>query len=151
MDYAAIKSRVSMQQVIDFLGVTITKKDSPEQLRAKCPHCKSSNERALSMNTGKNLFTCFANVPKPARGDVISLVAHVKGIGQAAAAALLEEQFPQQREGPTAKRNNSKVESSRGKSRPKLQLIRTDQLKPANDDAPEPEPLSDGWTYADLI
>ena len=155
IDYQAIKRAVSMERAIELLGIVISSQDNPQQLRAQCPRCRGSNKRALSMNLEKALFTCFANKPN-ARGDVIALTAHVKSMGQKEAAEWLSEQVPAAsgKAIPVQREPNSKVESSRGKSRPVLQLIRTDQLEPTNDDRPAPEPPptdDDGWTYADLI
>ena len=88
--FAKIKAAISMQQVIDFLGLTTTPQgNDPNQLRADCPECK--HKRALSMSTTDHKFTCFAPKPNPVKGDIIALVAHVKGIRQLAAAELLHE------------------------------------------------------------
>jgi hypothetical protein len=126
---------------IDALGIRITSQDNPGQLRAKCPRCTSSNNRALSMNTERNLFTCFANKPN-ARGDVIALTAHVRGTGQKEAAEWLLEHFPAAGgKAHSAERNSSKGGAGKphryAAKRLTPQLIQISQVKPINDNVVE--------------
>jgi len=140
MDYQAIKQRITVEMVIDALGIRITKQDNLDQLRAKCPRCTSSNNRALSMNTERNLFTCFANKPN-ARGDVIALTAHVRGTGQKEAAEWLLEHFPAAGgKAHSAERNSSKGGERKPHRYAAIRLIQTEQAKPVNDNVVELTP-----------
>jgi len=161
IDYQAIKGQVTVEMAIDALNIRITKQDNPEQLRARCPHCQSSNDRMLSMNTERNVFTCFATKPNP-RGDVIALVAHVRGTGQKEAAEWLLEQFPQQREGiPRGTRHSSKGGARKPKRHAAIRLIQTQQEQPHDIVVPferpkpkrriEPAPADDPYSLIDWM
>jgi DNA primase len=55
-----------------------------------CPACKSGGDRALVVTAAKQAFYCFATGEG---GDVIGLVAHIKGISMKEAAAFLAASF----------------------------------------------------------
>ena len=82
IDFADLKTRVSMEQVISLLNLKV--KREGQQWRAACPYCKGGGDRALSMNVRDNVFRCFAD--GKAAGDQIALVAHVRDISQREAA-----------------------------------------------------------------
>lgn len=109
VDFADLKSKVSMEQVISYLGIRITKRDSAVQWRAHCPACRSKNPRSLSMNVKDNVFKCFAD-PR-GRGDQISLVAHTKGISQREAAKLLHDHFLHSSQGHSEAREGERGDS----------------------------------------
>jgi hypothetical protein len=76
VDYQAIKAAYTFEQAVRYLGLAVEK--SGEQLRCACPTCKTGGPRGLAITPGKG-FYCFG---AKRGGDVISLVAHIKGIGQ---------------------------------------------------------------------
>jgi DNA primase len=90
VDFATIKARVKMADAVPWLGLQM-KQESPGQFRSPCPACKSTDRRALSVNTTKDMFKCFAW----GKGgtDAIALVAHIKGVSQRDAAAMLDQAF----------------------------------------------------------
>ena len=92
VDFSAIKSRVSMEAAIGFLGLKLTKQET-DQYRYACPACNGGNDRALSINIQKGVFRCFEDRGKGGT-DSIALVAHAKGIRQREAAVMLDEHFP---------------------------------------------------------
>jgi DNA primase len=91
IDFAALKERVTMEQVISLLNVKVTKIEGA-QWRAQCPACRSGGDRVLSMNVREKVYRCFADGGKG--GDVIALVAHVRGTSQREAAEFLNDRFP---------------------------------------------------------
>jgi hypothetical protein len=106
IDFAALKQRVSMEQVISLLNLKVKREGS--QWRSECPACKSGGPRALSMNVKDNLFRCFAD--GKAGGDVIGLVAHVRGTSQREAAEFLNERFPSADNSPRHTRDREEAD-----------------------------------------
>lgn len=86
IDFSALKAALSFGDVVDKLGLEL--KQSGNQWRGKCPACQSDNDRALVVTEGKGWF-CFA---QGKGGDVIALVAHIKGVKIKEAAAFLAGQ-----------------------------------------------------------
>lgn len=84
MDFAAIKEAVSLERAAEFLGIEL-KRDG-EKYRCHCPQC--DKPRVLILTPAKRAFYCHA---EKTGGDVIGLVAHVKGIKQSEAAKFLEQ------------------------------------------------------------
>lgn len=84
IDFAELKSRVSMEETVARLGIKTTK--SGNQLRAPCPSCKSGGDRALAITPAKSLFYCFA---AQAGGDQIQLTSHVRNVSAKEAAEWL--------------------------------------------------------------
>ncbi len=76
INFGEIKMAHPIESVSERLGLTA--KPNGDQLRAPCPACKRGGERALVITPSKAAFYCF---PSETGGDVISLVAHVQGIG----------------------------------------------------------------------
>jgi hypothetical protein len=86
VDFAALKERVRIEQVVPILGLTMK---GTNQLRGPCPACKG-DPRALAINTDKQGFYCHA---RSKGGDVIALVAHVRNTSQRDAGVFLQEHF----------------------------------------------------------
>ena len=84
VDFAELKTRVSIEQAISVLGLNL--KLHVNQYRGPCPTCQSGGDRALVITPGKGLFYCFA---QKTGGDQIALVAHIKGLGLSDAASFL--------------------------------------------------------------
>jgi DNA primase len=75
-----------------------------DQYRGPCPVCKQGGDRALAINSGKQSYYCFS---QRKGGDLIALVAHVRGMTQKDAAAYLDQQF-----GNSAQSHRDTVHSS---------------------------------------
>lgn len=75
VSFAEVKERVSIGQVVQQLGIPLTKQG--RQLRGACPACKSGGPRALTVNEEKGAYYCFA---QGRGGDQIALAAHILGI-----------------------------------------------------------------------
>jgi DNA primase len=89
VDFRHVKEHVQIEQVIPWLGLAVKK--AGEQLRGRCP-LHDGGERALVITPSKGLWYCFAPECQ-AGGDVIELVAKVRGISQRDAAIALQKHF----------------------------------------------------------
>lgn len=85
IDFEEVKKKLSLEDAISFLDLSL--KQSGNQWRGKCHACESTNDRALVITRGKG-FYCFS-----ARkgGDVIALVAHIRGVAVKEAAEQIAE------------------------------------------------------------
>jgi len=90
IDYAELKSKVSIQQVCHLLGLHTIEHGA--QLRSPCPACKSGGERAIVITPEKGLFYCFAGTKG---GDVLSFVAHIRGCSIKEAGIFLQSDVPE--------------------------------------------------------
>jgi DNA primase len=88
VDFAELKTRVSIEQAAQMLGLTLSLHGT--QYRGACPACKTGGGRALIVTPAKGLFYCFAN---KTGGDVIALTAHIRGISVKEAADHLDRIF----------------------------------------------------------
>ena len=88
VDFAELKTRVSIEQAVQMLGINLVPHGS--QYRGGCPVCKTGGDRALIVTPAKGLFYCFA---KKTGGDVIALTAHIRGISVKDAADELNRAF----------------------------------------------------------
>lgn len=90
VDFSKIKENVRIEDCIPMLGLTM--KQNGAQYRGPCPSCQKGGDRALAITTkdrnGNESFYCFGSGGE-AKGDVINLVAHIKGISPKDAAELL--------------------------------------------------------------
>ena len=84
IDFAALKDSVAIDSVVPMLGLTMT--EHAGQYRGPCPACKSGGKRALVVTPARKAFYCFGG---RTGGDVIALVAHIRGCTMAEAAAFL--------------------------------------------------------------
>jgi len=77
VNFNDVKERVSFEDAIKLLGITLTEGESngKKVYRGPCPHCQTGGARALVVTPDKG-FYCFS---KKAGGDVIQLAAHVRG------------------------------------------------------------------------
>ena len=88
VDFAELKTRVSIEQAIQMLGLKLT--PAGNQFRGPCPACKAGGDRALVVTPAKGLFYCFA---KKVGGDAIALTAHIRGASVKEAAEELSRAF----------------------------------------------------------
>ena len=88
VDYATLKERVRIEQAFPMLNLQM--KQHGDQWRGACPICKQGGDRALVVTISKGLFYCFA---AQSGGDVIALVAHIKGLKANEAANEIAQHF----------------------------------------------------------
>lgn len=84
LNFEEIKASNPIGEVAEKLGLNLT--PSGKSLRGKCPVCESSGDRNMSISPDKGIYYCFT---AGKGGDVIALVAHVKGLNVKEAAQFL--------------------------------------------------------------
>lgn len=84
LDFAALKQEVRIEDAIELLQLQMN--EGNEQFRGRCPACKGSGPRSLVITPAKQAFYCFA---ERIGGDVIALVAHIRGQSMKDAANFL--------------------------------------------------------------
>jgi transposase len=94
IDYAALRSQVSMEQVLAHLGCLTRLKGSGVQRRGPCPihAAKDARSRSFSVNLDKKVFQCF-HPSCGAQGNLLDLWAAVHGLSLHQAARHLAETF----------------------------------------------------------
>jgi transposase len=104
IDFAHLKTQVTMAQVLDQLGLLARLRGGGPQRKGPCPlHRGDARGRTFSVNLDKNVFHCF-DAACGKKGDVIDLWASVNGMSLRQAAMDLVGTFhlepaPQQRRG----------------------------------------------------
>ena len=88
VDFKELKSNVSIEQAVTMLGLALKKHG--DQLRGRCPIHGGANDREFVVTLSKGLFFCFGGC---GGGDLISLVAKVKGVSAKEAASLIAGHF----------------------------------------------------------
>ena len=106
VDFAALKERVPITDAVDRLGLKL--RERHDQLRGPCPVCKSGGDRALVVTPAKRAFYCFG---AHSGGDVIALVAHIRGVDMKDAANFLQSQI----DGPADEGNDKNSPEERVK------------------------------------
>ena len=104
-DFSEIKASHPIGEVAERLGIQMTK--TGNTWRAKCPTCESSGDRNMAITPEKGVYYCWT---EGKGGDVIALVAHVKGLSVKEAAEYLAGPPA----GQTAKEKTTKAEPSEG-------------------------------------
>lgn len=91
-DFKAVKAAVTMQMVLDRLGINDLTK-SGDELRGPCPiHKDSKRSKNFTVNIRKNAFKCFY-VGCEARGNVLDFVAAFENCSVRDAALKLQDWF----------------------------------------------------------
>lgn len=88
LDFAQLKETVSIASVLTWLDVKT--KQHNDQLRGCCPICKNKNPKIFVATPSKGLWFCFNGCKG---GDVITLVAKVRGVSLKDAAAEMAQHF----------------------------------------------------------
>ncbi len=93
LDFAHLKSQLSMARVLDQLGLSARLRGSGAQRRCACPiHRGDGRGRTFSVNLTENVFCCF-DTRCGKQGDVIDLWAAVKQLSLREAALDLVQTF----------------------------------------------------------
>jgi DNA primase len=88
VDFKELKEKVSIDQVVAMLDLQL--KRHGHQLRGSCPIHHGDSDREFVVTPSKGLFFCFGGC---GGGDLITLVAKVKGIPLKDGAALIAASF----------------------------------------------------------
>lgn len=89
IDFSFLKSRVSIVDAAHHL-LQLNLQEHESQYRSVCPLCNPQDKRAIVITPERGLFYCFCGKKG---GDVIALVAHVKGCSMREAATILDKHF----------------------------------------------------------
>lgn len=130
VDFAALKAAVSIEQVVDILGLEM--KPSGNQLRGICPACKTTGGRELVVTPSKGAYYCFKDGKG---GDLIALVAHIEGISVKEAAVYIADQIGTGTSTSRTSTSTSPQESRQTRQEPEDPLAKvSDRLLPEHDD-----------------
>lgn len=99
LDFKEIASKVGILDAARFCELSLN------GFRAACPYCNQGGERALQFFTDSEKFKCW---PSNVWGDSIQLVAHIRGVKQSEAAALLASRFNLADKKPEPQKENKK-------------------------------------------
>ena len=101
VDFAELKARVSISDVLVMLGVDLKHfKTHGDQLRGACPIHEGDNPRGFVITPSKGLWYCFSGC---GGGDIIKLVSKMRKLPPKEAAELIAERFGN----PTVPRNST--------------------------------------------
>ncbi len=105
VDFAHVKTQLSMTRVFEHLGLASKLRGPGTQKRCACPlHCADGRGRTFSVNVEKNVFHCFdAQCQK--KGDVIDLWAELHHLELRQAALDLVQTFDLEPAPATEKRH----------------------------------------------
>jgi transposase len=106
VDFAALRQRVTMEQVLHHIGILGELRGSGSQRRGRCPiHAQPGDRRrTFSVNLKKNVFQCF--YPEcNAHGNVLDFWAALRGLPLVQAARQLADTFDVSNAPDTEKRN----------------------------------------------
>lgn len=89
VNFQTLKERVTILDAL--LMLDVNPKGEGTQLRCACPACDSGDDRTIVVTPEKGVFYCHE---AKQGGDVIALVAHVKGFEMKEAAIMLDKAYP---------------------------------------------------------
>jgi hypothetical protein len=126
IDFQAVKSAASAEQVISFLGLNLTKKE--DSFRGVCPLCKSGS-REFVITGSKRLFHCFKCKKG---GDLLKLVCEAKSLAIRDAATELAKACGVETKAPakTAEVKNFDVEKYAQSLDPNHEALKPLDLSP---------------------
>lgn len=91
VDFKAVKSAISMEQVLDHYGLLDRFKRSGDTLSGPCPIHKGSNSTQFRVSVSKNLWNCFSECKKG--GNTLDFIARMEDESIYAAALKAIEWF----------------------------------------------------------
>ena len=102
LDFNELKSRVSIEQVLQLLGITLKQHNS--QLRGCCPIHKGTDQRGFVVTPAKGLYYCFGGC---GGGDMIKLVSKMRQCDAKEAAQWIAEGTGTVPQNPTVPRKGT--------------------------------------------
>ena len=127
IDFAAVKSAVSLTQILEHYGIAVDA--SKREVRLCCPIHGGTNANEFSVNTERSIWKCFSKCGRG--GNILDYVSLVEDVDIHGAALLIDEWFslhqsrsPERRATSTAQRpttrnrSGAKITSAAGKSKP---------------------------------
>src|SRR5438874_235350 len=92
VDFKAVKTSVSMLQIIEHYGLISTFKRSKDTLSGPCPLHGGSNPTQFRVSLSKNCFNCFGECKQG--GNILDFVSRKQKITIREAALLIQSWFP---------------------------------------------------------
>lgn len=91
VSFAEVKSRVSLEAVLDRYGLRPGFTERRSTLLGPCPFCGAGGKRGFTVSLAKNAWYCFGNCKRG--GNVLDFVALKEGVDLRRAAELLDDWF----------------------------------------------------------
>lgn len=91
VDFKAVKSAITMEQVLEHYGLRDKFKKSGDSLSGPCPVHKGSNPTQFRISISKNIWNCFSECKHG--GNVLDFIAKMEGVSIHAAALKAIEWF----------------------------------------------------------
>ena len=116
VDFKAVKSALTMQQILEHYGLLQQFKRSGDSLSGPCPIHKGSNPTQFRVNTSKNIWNCFSECKHG--GNTLDFIAEMENVSIHSAALKAIEWF---RLDPEAMKMNSEKDEEHPSESPKSQ------------------------------
>ena len=131
VDFRAVKSAVTMIQVLEHYGLMSQMKQNGDSITGACPIHDGNNNTAFRVSISKNCWNCFSQCG--CGGNVLDFVAKKEKVSLPKAARLLVEWFDLKIETPKGDDDSPRKEKSDSRVRQKNQPKR-EAAKPAEPD-----------------
>ncbi len=131
VDFRAVKSAVTMVQVLEHYGLMSRMKQNGDSITGACPIHEGNNNTAFRVSISKNCWNCFSQCG--CGGNILDFVAKKEKVSLPKAAKLLVEWFDLKIEAPEGENDSPRQEKSDSRVREKNQAKR-EVPKPAEPD-----------------
>ncbi len=128
VDFTALKQRVSILRVIEMLNLTGALIPEGDRLLGRCPIHQGSDEREFVVTPGKGLWLCHGQCN--AGGDMIELVARLRGISAVQAAREIARHFTVDLAPEKDGREDEAIASPVGPLRPRHEAVQALGIRP---------------------
>jgi len=91
VDFKAVKSAITMEQVLDHYGILDKFKRGTDSLNGPCPIHKGSNPTQFRVSVSKNIWNCFSECKHG--GNTLDFISEMEGVSIHAAALKAIEWF----------------------------------------------------------
>ena len=134
VDFKAVKSAVTMEQLLQHYGLIEKFKRSGDSLSGACPIHGGSNQTQFRVSISKNLWNCFSDCK--GGGNVLDFIAKMDGVSVHAAALKAVDWFGLNRDAKSSgsetkshRRNNGAKSESPSKSRQESDATASESTK----------------------
>src|SRR5437762_9419647 len=114
VDFKAVKTSVSMLQILDHYGLTERFKRSGDSLSGACPLHNGDNPTQFRVSASKNCWNCFGKCKRG--GNVLDFVALKENISVREAAIRISERFGLKFDKPVGKTDSAPPDKNRATS-----------------------------------
>jgi DNA primase len=128
VDFAALKERVGIVQVVEMLNLMPSLKAEGDRLLGCCPIHKGSDDREFIVTPAKGLWFCHGQCN--AGGDMIELLARVRAVSAVQAAREIVRHFVIDAGGRGEQHEDAIIASPAGALRPKHEVVQALGIRP---------------------